>query len=97
MCSTSLYIALTFRRRYFIVTPTDFLMIALPFLLLFVPEPYQTDFKLNIISLRSLVFFISLRVLTRRYQHALRRINFMCAVGLIYVFLVSVCQLRILY
>jgi UDP-GlcNAc:undecaprenyl-phosphate GlcNAc-1-phosphate transferase len=97
LVSTLLYILLTLRRRYFLVTPTDFLMIALPFSLLIVPEPYQTEFKLNIISLRSLILFLSIRVLTRRYQGAVRRIMFMCALGLIYVFLVAVCELRITY
>lgn len=97
MISTLLYILLTLRRKHFIVTPTDFLMIALPFCLLAVPEPYQTEFKLNIISLRSLIFFISIRALTRRYHGAFRRVMFMCAIGLGYVFLVSICGLRILY
>ncbi|RYZ91221.1 MAG: undecaprenyl/decaprenyl-phosphate alpha-N-acetylglucosaminyl 1-phosphate transferase [Proteobacteria bacterium] len=97
MITTLLYIALTLRRRYFIVTPTDFLMITLPFCFLFVPEPYQTDYKLNIISLRSLIFFVSVRVLTRRYHGAFRRVMFMCAVGLIYVFLVTICGLRFTY
>ncbi len=97
MVSTLSYILLTFRRRHFLVSPTDFLMVALPYTFLFIPEPYQSEFKLNIISLRSLIFFISIRVLTRRYPGAYRRVNFMCAIGLIYVFLVSVCGLRILY
>lgn len=95
--STLLYILLTLRRRYFVITPTDFLMISLPFCLLFVPEPYQTEFKLNIISLRSLIFFIAVRVLTRRYVGGFRRVKFMCGIGLLYVLLVSVCGLRIIY
>lgn len=97
LVTTILYIILTLRRRHFLVTPTDFLMVALPFCLLFVPEPYQTNFKLNIISLRSLIFFVAIRVLTRRYHGAFRRVKFMCALGLLYVFLVSVCGLRLVY
>ncbi|RYE56346.1 MAG: undecaprenyl/decaprenyl-phosphate alpha-N-acetylglucosaminyl 1-phosphate transferase, partial [Sphingobacteriales bacterium] len=97
LASTVLYILLTFKRRYFIISPTDFLMIFLPLCLLFTPQSIRTEFNLNVISLRSLIFFVAVRILTRRYPGAFKRVRLMCAIGLLYVFLVSVCKLRIIY
>lgn len=95
--STMIYIALTMKRQSFLIVPTDFLVVTLPFCLLFVPEPYQTDFKLNVISLRSLVLFVAIRALARSHPSVNRRASMMCGIGLFYVFLVSICGLRFVY
>jgi UDP-GlcNAc:undecaprenyl-phosphate GlcNAc-1-phosphate transferase len=95
--STSVFLFLTLRRNHFITTPTDFLMICLPLGFLFVPEPFKSDFKLNIISLRSLVLFMSIRALTRSHHGFIRRVRTVSIFGLLYVSLAALCGLRIVY
>ncbi len=91
------YFFLTARAKTFIITPTDFLMLGLPLVLLLFPEPYKSDFKLNIISLRALILFLAIRVLTRSRGGTMRRIRLVCLVGLAYVALASICGLKIIY
>jgi hypothetical protein len=95
--STIAYLVLTIRRNHFIITPTDFLMICLPLGFLFIPEPYKSDFKLTIISLRSLVLFMSIRALTRSQHGFIRRVRTVSIFSLLYVSLAAICGLRIVY
>jgi UDP-GlcNAc:undecaprenyl-phosphate GlcNAc-1-phosphate transferase len=97
LLTTLIYLFLTARSRSLVMTPTDFLMVCLPLMFLFVPEPYQTEFRFNIISLRSLVLFVSIRALTRSHTGVIRRIRVVCMIGLIYVSLTALCGFKIIY
>lgn len=96
-CMSLFYLFITFRRRSLLITPTDFLMLGLPLFYLFVPEPYRTTYKLNIISLRSLVLFIAIRTLTRQNPGFIRRVRTVSIFAVAYVVLVSLFGLRIIY
>jgi UDP-GlcNAc:undecaprenyl-phosphate GlcNAc-1-phosphate transferase len=96
-CTTFIYTFLTARTRSLVVTPTDFLMVCLPFIFLFVPEPYQSEFRFNIISLRSLVLFVSIRALTRANTGSVRRIRLVSTIGLVYVAMAALCGFKIIY
>lgn len=95
--TTLLYSFLTARSRSLVITPTDFLMVGLPLMFLFIPEPYQSEFRFNIISLRSLVLFISIRALTRSHKGSIRRVRMVCMLGLLYVVLTALCGFKITY
>jgi UDP-GlcNAc:undecaprenyl-phosphate GlcNAc-1-phosphate transferase len=95
--STLLLIVATFRRQYFLVTPSDFLMIILPLLLLLVPEPYRSEHRLNIIGLRSLVLFAALRTMQKRHRANVYRMKMLSSGALLYVILVSLFGLRVVY
>jgi hypothetical protein len=56
----------TARRRSFIFTPSDFLLLASPLAILLLPQEWQAQYKLDLISLRSLVIFMTIRMLYRR-------------------------------
>ncbi len=95
--STLLFIVITFRRQYFIVTPSDFLMILLPMLLLLVPEPYRSEHRLNVIGLRSLVLFAAIQTMQKRHKGNVYRLKILSSGALLYVLLVSVFGLRVVY
>jgi len=95
--STLLLILVTFRRQYFIVTPSDFLMLLLPLVLLLVPEPYRTDYRLNVIGLRSLVLFAAIRTMQKRHKGNVYRLKMLSSGALLYIILVSAFGLRVVY
>ena len=95
--STLLLIVATFRRQYFLVTPSDFLMILLPLMLLLVPEPYRSQHRLNIIGLRSLVLFAAIRTMQKRHRSNVYRLKMLSSGALLYVILVSLFGLRVVY
>ena len=95
--SSILHVLVVFRRRYLVITPSDFLLVIVPSLLLFVPSPYRDGHNLTIICLRSLVLFISLRCLVAGHRKVIGKIRFFSCVSLILVFLKSVLELKIVY
>ena len=97
LIGTIFYFFLTAKAKSLLMTPTDFLMLGLPLLLLLVPEPFKTEFRLNIISLRALVLFVAIRVLSKNKSGTLRRIRLVCFSGLVYVSLAALYHLKIIY
>jgi UDP-GlcNAc:undecaprenyl-phosphate GlcNAc-1-phosphate transferase len=95
--STALLVLVTFRRQYFVVTPSDFLMVILPLVLLLVPEPYRSEYRLNIIGLRSLVLFAAIRTMQKRHKGNVYRLKVLSSGALLYVILVSMFGLRVIY
>jgi UDP-GlcNAc:undecaprenyl-phosphate GlcNAc-1-phosphate transferase len=95
--TTVAFTLVSFNKNYLILTPTDFLMTAIPLIYLFIPEPFRSDYRLNIISLRSLVLFIAIRALSKGQKGNLRRIRTVLLFGLLYVVLTSLYGLRIVY
>jgi hypothetical protein len=95
--STVLFVLVTFRKNYLKITPSDFLLITLPLMVLLVPDPYKTEFMLNIIGLRCLVFFIALRSMAKRRQQSLHKIRLAMMLSLTYIVLTSLLDFRIVY
>lgn len=95
--STILHVLVTFRKGYLYVTPTDFLLVTLPLLVLLVPVEYQNAYILNVISLRSLVLFTSLRTIVRNQAMILLRIKKLLLFALLYISLTSLFGFRIIY
>jgi UDP-GlcNAc:undecaprenyl-phosphate/decaprenyl-phosphate GlcNAc-1-phosphate transferase len=97
LTSTILLFVLTAKRRYFIFKPSDFLLAAVPLILLLVPDPFRTEYRINIISLRSIVIFAAVRTLAKRKGFAMTHIKGVTLLALTFVFLAGVFGLRIVY
>lgn len=97
LISTILLLAVTIKKRYFLFTPSDFLLLAIPLLIMLVPEPYKTEYRLDIICLRSLVVFLTLRTIVKRRRQASYHIKIVTFVSLAFVFLTGVFAMRIVY
>lgn len=95
--STLVLIFVTFRRQYLIVTPTDFLMLVFPLLLLLVPNPYRDEYRLNVIGVRSFILFFAMQTTIKRHRQTLRRFRLVILLALIYVSLISIFGMRIIY
>jgi hypothetical protein len=95
--SVFLYFVVTFRRNYFLVSPTDFLLIVLPLTLLLIPEPWMSQYRLDVISARSLVIFAAMRVLIFTQPQSMRRMMMFTFGALIYIALNGVFHLRFIY
>ena len=96
-CSTFAFLLFTLRKRYFLITPSDFLVVALPLILLLVPEPIRSEYKLSIIALRCLVFFMAIRTMVKRRQNVGYRLRLVTIVALGYIVLTSLAGMRISY
>jgi UDP-GlcNAc:undecaprenyl-phosphate GlcNAc-1-phosphate transferase len=97
LVSTVLLFLTTVKKRYFIFTPSDFLLAAVPLILLIVPEPYKSDYRINIISLRTIVVFTAVRILAKRKGYVMAHVKGVALVALLFVFLAGVYGLRIVY
>jgi UDP-GlcNAc:undecaprenyl-phosphate GlcNAc-1-phosphate transferase len=97
LISTCGLLLFSFRRRYLLVTPTDFLMLILPLTLLMVPDPYQSQFHLNTISLRAWVLFLSLRFMARRTSNFTEKVRLVMIASLLLISLISIGGLRVVY
>ena len=96
-CSSFGYLIYTLKRRYLVVGPSDFLMLTLPLVLLLTPEPYNSEFHLNIIGMRCLVLFMALRIMLQSKRHRTHRIKMFSAAALFYIGITSVFAVRIVY
>lgn len=97
LVSTILLFITTAKKRYFIFKPSDFLFAAIPLVLLLVPEPFMTEYRINIISLRSIVVFMAVRTLAKRKTYVIAHIKGVTLIALAFVFLAGVYGLRIVY
>lgn len=95
--SSILLFLVTAKKRYFVFKSSDFLLAVLPLLLLLIPDPYKSELRLDIISLRSVVVFIALRTLAKRKNYVMTHVKGVTLVALGFVFLAGVCGLRIIY
>ena len=95
--SAALFVLVTVRKKYFITTPSDFLLVTLPMVLLLVPEPYQSRYLLNTIALRCLILFLVMRCLVRTKKLVIHRIKLVTCFGLLYIAMTSLMNLRIVY
>ena len=97
LVSTLLLFITTAKKRYFIFKPSDCLFAAIPLILLLVPEPFMTEYRINIISLRSIVVFMAVRTLAKRKTYVIAHIKGVTLIALGFVFLAGVYGLRIVY
>ncbi len=97
LVSSVLLFLVTFKRRYFLFTASDFLMIGLPLLMLVVPQPYQSMYKLDIIALRAVILFLSIRLMERRRTLATGRMMRVIWVASLFVAIAGLCSARIVY
>ena len=97
LISTALLFFVTAKKRYFIFKPSDFLLATVPLVLLLVPEPYRTEYRINIISLRSIVVFAAVRTLAKRKGYVIAHVKGVTLVALTFVFLAGVFGLRVIY
>lgn len=95
--SASLFVLVRFSRRYLIVTPTDFLLLSIPLVFLIVPEPWQSNYRLGIISARSLVLFLALRTFVISHKSVMRRIKLLILMSMIYLSASSLYGFRFVY
>jgi UDP-GlcNAc:undecaprenyl-phosphate GlcNAc-1-phosphate transferase len=95
--SSFLLFLATARRRSLIFTPSDFLLLTIPLVILLLPKSLQAQYKLDLISLRSLVIFMALRVLYRRRPKHIGNLKLACLAALIWVYLVAAHGVRVLY
>ena len=93
--STMLHMLITFRKNYLRVSPTDFLLVTVPLLILLVPEPWNSEYRLGTISMRGLILFMGMRTLVKRQGSVLRRIKKVLLVALVFVVAVSIFELRL--
>jgi len=95
--STLGLILCTIKRKYLIFSPSDFLMLLLPMIILLLPETVINEYRLDIISLRSIVVFVAYKSLEkmRRSNHRHLRLALSCA--LLYVLAVSLVGFEFIY
>jgi UDP-GlcNAc:undecaprenyl-phosphate GlcNAc-1-phosphate transferase len=95
--TTALIFIATFRRRYLIFSPSDFLMLVFPLVLLLIPEPYRSTYHIDAIVLRSLVLFLAIHILTRRQKSISAKIRVVLVNALLFVGTMGVFGLRVAY
>ncbi|MFW7378395.1 MAG: MraY family glycosyltransferase [Oligoflexus sp.] len=83
--STFVYYVITFNRMHLDVNPTDFLLIIIPLLMLAFPEPFQTQYRLGIISARAFILFLCLRTFVLKHHDTMRRASMLATLSLIYI------------
>lgn len=97
LISTLGFFIVTFKRKYLVIAPTDFLLAILPLVLLLLPIEIQNEYKLNIIALRSLVLFAALRTLSKRHGRFFYKVHFICIIALGWIALTTLAELRLVY
>lgn len=75
LISSLLYFIATLNKYKLTVTPTDFLLLAIPLLLVLAPEPYNSRYLLDIISARTLVLFFVIRTFVVGYSNSMRKVR----------------------
>lgn len=75
LVSSCMYFVVTMNKYRLTITPTDFLLLAIPVLLVIVPEPYNSNYLLDIISARTLILFFAIRTFVVGYSNSMRKIR----------------------
>lgn len=92
--STAIYYAVTFNRMHLDVSPTDFLLIIIPLIMLVFPEPFQSKYRLGIISARAFVLFLCMRTFVLNHRGTMRRASMIATMSLIYIALKGLADFR---
>jgi len=95
--STILFLILTFKKQYLQTSPTDFLLLILPLLLLLTTPSFNQKYNLTIISLRSFVLFLSLMTTFKVDQKLTEKFRTIIAFSLLYVFFTGFLGMKIVY
>ena len=95
--SSVCFLILTFKKQYLLTSPTDFLLLVLPLILLMAPQPYNQNYNLTVISLRSLVLFLSLMTAYKVDKKHMEKFKTMITFSLLYVFLTGYLGMKIIY
>jgi len=95
--SSVILFLVTVRRRSIIFTPPDFLLATVPLLILLLPQDWKIQYKLDLISLRCLVIFMAIRILSKRKPRYISSLKIACIAALTWVYLVAIHGVRILY
>ena len=95
--STILLFFATLKKRHLVFSPSDFLLITLPVVLLLIPEPFKSEYHLDAISLKSIAVFVALRATIKRRARTAYHLRSLTAAALLFVALVGVWGLRIVY
>lgn len=64
--NTIFFCFVSLKRKYFIITPTDILLILVPLLLLMMPDTWKNDYGLRLFMVRGLVLFAGLRIFRKQ-------------------------------
>lgn len=95
--SSAFLMLLSFRRKDLIFSPSDFLMIIFPFMLLLFPEPYKSIYHLDIIAFKGMIMLASIHLLIRRHPKYFSQFRMIMIIALFWVALVSIGQMRPIY
>lgn len=95
--STFFFVISTLRRKYLILSPSDFLMTLVPLLILLLPSNLMSEYRLDIISLRSLVIFICYKSLEKRRRTSHRHLKIAIFCALFYVAMVAIFKFKVIY
>jgi len=96
--STILFLLFTFRKKYLIITPTDFLLVSMPMLILLLPDvKNQYSEIINIVAIRSLVLFTAIRTLVRSETDFGGRLQMIIMISLLYLFLTGALGMKVVY
>lgn len=92
--SILLYILFTFQKKYLLITPTDFLAIVFPLALILMPNSFSLKWNLNVIAIRSIIFFVAIRVMIKTHPDFLNRIQLIIIISLAFLFLTGALGMR---
>ena len=95
--STSMFVLFTLKRKYLILTPSDFLMALIPLLMLLSPQHIIQEYYLDIISLRCFIVFIAYKALEKRRRSSNRHLKLAFIFSLAYIASVSLLGFKIMY
>lgn len=96
-CNVLIHMTLTWRRRYLIISSSDFLLVTIPLLFFLVPEPWASQYHLSTIGLRAFVLFGAMRTLVQGHEHVFRRLKILISFSLLFLAGVSLLGIRIVY
>ncbi|MFW7378370.1 MAG: MraY family glycosyltransferase [Oligoflexus sp.] len=95
--SSLLYFFVTINRQHLKIGPTDFLLLTIPLVMLLIPEPWRSEYRLGVISARSLVLFAAMRTIAFGYSGVIRRLKLLVCIGLLYISLNGLLGFKFLY
>lgn len=95
--STICFMLVVFKRKYLVFTPSDFLFIIVPLLLLMAPRLFREELYLSSTCLRSIVIFLALRTLTKRHNKVFGNMRLITVLCLSFVFIKSALAFKIIY
>lgn len=95
--SSVLYFILTLNRHHLRIGPTDFLLLTIPLVMLLIPEPWRSEYRLATISARCLVLFAAMRTIAFGYHGVIRRLKLLVVIGLVYIAMNGLLGFKFIY